>query len=275
MQMSARPIRIHVVGCYRSGTTLMMELLWYGYEFSGRSEHEAPLFRPVPAGEQLYLTKKPPDTVRIDRVFQADEKLNVVAMVRDPRAVITSRHPDFPGVYFSGFSRWLEYQKVIERNSDHPRWLTLRYEDLLNNPASTQTRIEAKFSFLRRKRTFADFPTGAEVPKRAAISLNGIRPLEPGRVSAWRDHLPRVRAQLDAHPELQKQLELLGYETDTTWAQCLNGVTAHEQSYKDNPPHYLKALEARFRYWLKTERYLRQLSRWRAMDGVPRTMRSS
>lgn len=237
----------------------MMELLWYAYRFSGRCEHEAPLFRPIPPGEQLYLTKKPPDTVRIERAFQADEKLNVIAMVRDPRAVITSRHPDFPDVYFSGFQRWLDYQRVIERNSDHPRWLAVRYEDLLTDPAASQALIEAKFGFLEPRRAFGDFPDGADVPARAGISLNGIRPLEPGRAFAWREQLPRVRAQLDAHPEMQEQLELLGYETGAAWARCLDGVTAHEQSYKDDRPHYFKALETRFRYWLKTERYLRQL----------------
>lgn len=250
---------MHVLGCYRSGTTLMMELLWYGYPFSGRCEHEAPLFRPVPEGEALYLTKKPPDTVRIEQAFHADPKLNVVAMVRDPRAVATSRHPDFPDVYFSGFRRWLEYQEVIDRNSDHPRWLTIRYEDLLNSPATVQARIEAKFGFLRRRRDFDDFPQGAAVPDRAAISLNGVRPLEPARASAWREHLPRVRAQLDAHPEMQQKLDLLGYESGDGWAACLEDVAPHEQNFKDGPPHYFKALEARLRYWLKTRRYLRQL----------------
>jgi hypothetical protein len=252
-----RPVRVHVVGCYRSGTTLMMELLWYAYDFSGRCEHEAPLFRPIPAGERLYLTKKPPDTIRIERAFLEDEKLHVIAMVRDPRAMATSRHAKFPDVYFSGFGRWLEYQNAIERLTDHPRWLTLRYEDLLQNPQQVQTEIEARFPFLVRKRDFERYPEGADVPDKAGISLGGARGLDPSRVAAWREHLPRIRDQLDKHPAVADKLIELGYEPDHSWRECLEGVTPHRQKHKDEAPHLFKALEARFRYWIRTRRYLK------------------
>jgi hypothetical protein len=252
-----RPVRVHVVGCYRSGTTLMMELLWYAYDFSGRCEHEAPLFRPIPAGERLYLTKKPPDTIRIERAFLEDEKLHVIAMVRDPRAMATSRHAKFPDVYFSGFGRWLEYQNAIERLTDHPRWLILRYEDLLQNPQQVQTEIEARFPFLVRKRDFERYPEGADVPDKAGISLGGARGLDPSRVAAWREHLPRIRDQLDKHPAVADKLIELGYEPDHSWRECLEGVTPHRQKHKDEAPHLFKALEARFRYWIRTRRYLK------------------
>ena len=49
----------------------MMELLWYSYTFSGRGEHETSLLEPLPPGETLYLTKKPPDTTRIIPAFSA------------------------------------------------------------------------------------------------------------------------------------------------------------------------------------------------------------
>ena len=254
-----RPDRVHVVGCYRSGTTLMMELLWYAYRFTGRSEHEAPLFRPVPAGQKLYLTKKPPDTIRIEQAFLADEKLYVIAMVRDPRAMATSRHSKFPDVYFSGFGRWLEYQEAIERLADHPRWLTVRYEDLLQDPQSVQAAIEARFPFLERARDFAAYPEGADVPDRAGISLGGARKIDPSRAAAWGEHLPRIRDQLDKHPAVADKLIELGYEPDHSWRRMLEGVTPEPQKHKDEAPHFFKALEAKFRYWVKTRRYLRTL----------------
>ncbi|MGD8417994.1 MAG: hypothetical protein PVH91_13130 [Pseudomonadales bacterium] len=257
--MSERPTRVHVVGCYRSGTTLMMELLWYAYPFTGRSEHEASIFRPVPSGERLYLSKKPPDTIRIETAFLADERLHVIAMVRDPRAVATSRHPDFPDVYFSSFRRWLEYQSVIEKLSGHPRWHTVRYEDLLADPDSEQAAIEAAFPFLERRRSFSAYPDGADVPARAGISLGGARPLDPGRTDAWRAHLPRIRAQLEDHPEVADALIDLGYEPDDAWRACLEGVMPVRQTYKDDAPHFFKRQETRARYWLKTRRYLRSL----------------
>src|SRR4029453_17515837 len=100
---SDRTRRVHIVGCHRSGTTLLAQLMWYGFRFSGRAEHEASLFAPIPGGFATYLSKNPPDTIRIDRVFVRDPELFVIAMIRDPRDVITSRHPAKPAVYFSSF----------------------------------------------------------------------------------------------------------------------------------------------------------------------------
>ncbi len=256
---ASRPDRVHVVGCYRSGTTLMMELLWYAYEFSGRCEHEAPLFRDIPEGQTRYLTKKPPDTIRIERAFLADEQLSVIAMVRDPRAMATSRHAKFPDVYFSGFGRWLEYQEAIERLAEHPRWLVVRYEDLIADPQSVQAAIEARFPFLERQRDFERYPEGADVPDKAGISLGGARKIDPSRVAAWREHLPRIKDQLDKHPAVAQKLIELGYEEDNSWQAALEGVTPHQQKHKDEAPHFFKALEARFRYWMRTRRYLRSL----------------
>ena len=256
----SRPDRVHVIGCYRSGTTLMMELLWYAYDFSGRCEHEAPLFRAIPEGERLYLTKKPPDTIRIEQAFLADEQLSVIAMVRDPRAMATSRHAKRPDVYFSGFGRWLEYQEAIERLADHPRWLIVRYEELLQDPQSVQRAIEARFPFLKRQRDFERYPEGAEVPEKAEFSLGGARKIDPSRAAGWHEHLPRIKDQLDKHPKVADKLIELGYEADHSWQECLEGVTPHRQKHKDEAPHFFKALEARFRYWVRTRRYLRSIS---------------
>ena len=110
--------RVHVVGCPRSGTTLMTELLRYAYEFAGAADHERSLFDPIPAGLSPYLTKKPADTIRIQRAFTEDENLHVVALVRDPRAVITSVHWSHPDQYFVGF-KTLE---VVRRCDPRSTW---------------------------------------------------------------------------------------------------------------------------------------------------------
>ena len=256
---SVRPDRVHVVGCPRSGTTLMMELLWYAYDFSGRCEHEKSLFRPIPPGERLYLTKKPPDTIRIERVFRADEQLFVIAMVRDPRAMAVSQHANFPDVYFSGFERWLTYQAAIERLAEHPRWLVVRYEDLLGDPQAVQAAIEARFPFLKRQRDFERYPEGADVPDRAGISLSGVRKIDPSRAAGWREKLGRIKDQLEKFPEVSGKLIELGYEPDDSWQACLEGVEPDRKPNKKNPPHLFRVAESRLRYWLQTQRYLRSI----------------
>ncbi|MEZ5558584.1 MAG: hypothetical protein R3E86_08600 [Pseudomonadales bacterium] len=252
--------RLHVVGCHRSGTTLMMELLWYAFEFSGRAAHEVSLFEPIPPGQSLYLSKKPPDTTRIEQAFRSDPELFVIAMLRDPRAVICSRHPNRPDVYFSGFRRWRECALAIERLRGHPRFLLVRYEDLVTAPDQVQDAIAARFAFLRAKARFAQFPEGAEVPENARASLLGVRPFDVSRIDGWRGHLPRVKGQLQAHPDLPGHLVRLGYEADDAWVSDLDRIRAYTQKYKDEAPHPLKRAEAELRYWLKTRRYLRQRS---------------
>ncbi|MFP6817048.1 MAG: sulfotransferase [Pseudomonadales bacterium] len=251
--------RVHIVGCRRSGTTLMMELMWQSYAFSGRHEHEISVFEPTPPGETLYLTKKPSDTLRIHRVFRADPNLYLIAMLRDPRAVVTSRHENKPDAYFAGYLRWREYIDAIERLVDHPRFILIRYEDLLNNPDAAQARISEQFSFLSELRKFSMYPEGAEVPDVAAQSLNGVRPFDTSRIDAWRAHLPRVNGQLRDHPNMPLDLIASGYEENDEWIKVLEGVDYYSQKYKDKGPGLARRMESNFRFWLKTQRYLRAL----------------
>lgn len=251
--------RLHVIGCHRSGTTLMMELLWYAYDFSGRCTHELSVFKAPPDGERLYLTKKPPDTTRIREVFLADPDLHVVAMQRDPRSVITSIHPDRPNVYFSSFRRWRAYADAIDALRGHPRFTVIRFEDLLRTAEAVQQQIEDRFGFLERRRDFSRFPEGAQVPENANISLLGARTFDASRIEGWREHLPRIRGQLDRYQDLPEALIRQGYEADTEWTRALDGVAPYEQSYKEDDPSLPRRFETSLRYWWKTRRYLARL----------------
>ncbi len=50
---------LHVVGCPRSGTTLMAEMLVACYPHEGHSEHEETIFKVQPQESGLRLSKKP------------------------------------------------------------------------------------------------------------------------------------------------------------------------------------------------------------------------
>lgn len=173
-----RPRRLHIVGCHRSGTTLMAELVGNCFAIDGRADHEQALWAAIPPGHDIYLTKKPPDTVRIHRVFLLDPDLYVIAMIRDPRGVISSRHDSKPGVYFSSFWRWERYMEAIAALQAHPRYLVVRYEDLVADPDAVQARIARAFDFLVPSGSFSRFPEGAAVHQRAGISLNGVRSVD-------------------------------------------------------------------------------------------------
>lgn len=249
--------RVHIVGCYRSGTTLMMELMWQCFSFSGRAEHEASLFDLAPAGETLYLTKKPPDTSRIERAFLGDRETFLIAMLRDPRSVVASRHPSRPGVYFRGFRHWRDCAAAIRRLSEHPRFLVVRFEQLLCEPDAVQRAIEGRFGFLERRGRFSDYPAGVEAGEQARRSLGGARRLDRTRIDGWMEHLPRIKSQFAAHPELASALVDWGYEPDAAWTSKLEGVIPAQPGYKDEAPHLLKRLETAMRYRRRTRAYLR------------------
>ncbi len=253
--------RLHVVGCQRSGTTLMMELLWSCFRFGGRCDHEQTLFEPIPDGDGIYLTKKPPDTDLIGAVFADDDELFVIAMLRDPRAVITSRHAQKPDVYFRSFHRWLRHAEAIERWRDHPRYHVIRYESLLRDPAAEQTRLHQHFDFLERTASFIDYPHDMVVGDVPSASLSGVRPFDTSRIDGWREHLPRVKGQLRQFPELAEAVKRFGYEPDDEWLTALEGVDEYQQQYKERPPHWFKRLESNLRFARRERRY----RRWRGL----------
>ena len=234
-----------------------MELMWRSFVFSGRAGHEASLLDPPPAGERLYLSKKPPDTTRIEGAFLRDDETFLLAMLRDPRAVVASRHASRPDVYFRGFRHWRDSARAIRRLETNPRCLVVRFEDLLVEPNGVQAAIERRFGFLERRARFSDYPDGVETGERAGRSLGGLRRLDASRIGGWKDHLPRIRAQLDAHPDLASSLIEFGYEPDSAWTMQLEGTSPHVQRYKEKRPHLLKRWETALRYRLRTRAYLR------------------
>ena len=50
--------RLHIVGCPRSGTTLLMELVATCFDSGGYCEHELSIFEPVEGGGDIYFTKQ-------------------------------------------------------------------------------------------------------------------------------------------------------------------------------------------------------------------------
>lgn len=252
-------IRVHVVGCPRSGTTLMTELLRYAYDFAGAAPHERPLFDQIPSNLSPYLSKKPADTIRIGKAFAADENLYVIALIRDPRAVISSVHWSHPDVYFVGYARWRFYAQTINAHKDHPRYLVLRYEDLLHDPNGVQQKVSEHLPFLQQTRAFDEYPEGIEtLHDHSEKALGGVRPFDTSRINSWQEHLGRIRREFEANSDFQNDLEKLGYEENDDWTKQFADVKASGSSYKDSVDQWPKKWETAFRNWRKSRRYIRQ-----------------
>ena len=151
------------------------------------------------------------------------------------------------------------YADAIRALRGHPRYLVLRYEDLLRDPAGIQKQVDTHLPFLQRLRAFEAYPEGVEtLHEHSEKALGGIRPFDTARIDSWREHLGRVRKEFEANPSFQIELTAFGYEADASWTQQLDGIDPMGTSYKDAASTWPKSWEADARYWLKTRRYLRE-----------------
>lgn len=250
---------LHIVGCPRSGTTLLAEMISTCFKVYGASEHEESIFKVVPHADGLYVSKKPNDILWLERILELDDRLYVIAMVRDPRSVVCSIHSGHPGMYFCNYPVWKRAEEALRRIRGHPRVLVNSYEELVATPDRVQQRIEEVFPFLQREHPFSEFHLHAQSSQKSINALGGIRAVDQVRTRGWQAHLPRLKQQLIRHPAMQVDLIEYGYEPDNEWTRVLECVEPRNYPcrYRDRR-EWLKYLEQSLRYKGKIQRYLRQ-----------------
>ena len=251
--------RLHVVGCPRSGTTLVMELVSTCFQNNGFCEHEMSIFKDPEGGDvpELFFSKQPSDIKCIERIFKLDERLFVICLMRDPRAVITSIHKSMPGIYFCNFRIWKICDDSLRRLCRHPRFFLIRYENLVNKADAVQQQLMEKFPFLEKKHSFSGYERFARPSSKSIKAMNGLRGVSSDRIQGWEKHLRRIKSQLEKHPEMVDILIQYSYEQDDSWTAILKNVTPAEYNcrYPDTESP-VKAIETKFRTWRKSRRYI-------------------
>ncbi|MFK8047174.1 MAG: hypothetical protein AB8B81_01945 [Halioglobus sp.] len=217
------------------------------------------IFETVEQTGDVYFSKQPNDIKQLGHIFARDDTLHIIYMGRDPRAVITSKHKASPDQYFCNYRVWSECDQASQRYAGHPRFLPLRYEDLVDRPDALQDLIKAHFDFLDYRHPFSEYQNFAAPSEAASRAMNGLREVNKASLDKWREHLPHLAMQLRLHPELADDLIRLGYESDRDWLVELEGVKP--RSYPCRYPErkaYLKEWEKGLRVYLKSRRYLKQ-----------------
>lgn len=252
--------RLHIVGCPRSGTSLMLELITTCFRHDGRCDHEMSIFEKPHADSGLFISKQPNDIRQLRHIFGHDDKLYVICLVRDPRAVIASQHAARPGEYFCNYRIWRACDRAAAEFSGHQRFSFLRYEDLVAAPDKVQEQLERQFPFLQRVHDFSQYQSFAEPHSEAETAMSGLRAIGSDSVEKWRQHLSRVAEQYQRHPAMADDLVRLGYEADDQWLAALRNVpaTKYPCRYPDRAQP-LKEMEKKLRIWFKSRRYLRQM----------------
>lgn len=251
--------RVHIVGSVRSGTSLMLGCMVNGFQHDASCEHEMPIFREPEGSPGLFISKQPSDIKRIHMLLPHDPNLFVIYMERDPRAVIASIHPIDPARYFADFRIWKESHFAARKLAGDVRFKLIRYEDLVEDPDSVQRELAGHWSFLTMTDPFSIFDQKARPSFKAEEAMQGVRPISTDRIDAWKEHLPRIKAQVGLYPELASLVRACGYEDDDQWLQLLEGVEQDDSSsYYDDKPNVLRELERTVRYTFKVAAYKRR-----------------
>lgn len=254
--------RIHIVGISpRTGTTLVAELMINGFLIDGYAEHELSIFKRPKGQFNIFLSKKPRETDCMLPLLFLDRNLWVICMIRDPRDVVVSKHGRDKTKYWTNLRVWKECYREIPKLAKHPRCLMVCYEDLVNGPDDVQDQILRRMPFLTKRSSFSQFHQKARPSWKSVKALGEVRPLSSGSVGAWRQHKPRLAAQLELHGSIAQDLIELGYETDDSWIDELEHIAPNNYGSK-KAEHISKWKYARIklRRYILTLRYALHIS---------------
>lgn len=216
--------RIHVVGVSpRSGTTLLAECMITCFEIDAFEKHESPICahrRDV----AVYLTKKPDDIHVVGPRLRIDRNLHVIALMRDPRDIVVSKHHQDPDVYWAPLRIWKSRIGIVRRLSHQKRFMLIRYEDLVREPDAVQESLTVRMPFLEKKAPFSAFHALATPSRKSLDALGGLRAINPESIGNWRNHLPRLKGQISIHGSISEDLIEFGYEQNTAWLSLLESV---------------------------------------------------
>ncbi|MEM9302403.1 MAG: sulfotransferase [Pseudomonadota bacterium] len=246
--------RVHIVGAPRSGTTLMLELMRTGFGFRQVLRTETP-FPELPSammGAETVLSKKPGDHAWLEHVLPVDGNAWFIALLRDPRDMVVSRHGGAPDRYWANLRQWHRAHDRLRAWRDHSQLRIVGYERLVAQPDAVQDELAEWLTFLPRRQRFSEFHRFSRPTRESRLAMHRVRPIDDASVGRWRQHLPRLAGQLAQHGPISKVLIELGYEEDDAWLEALDGVEpdltpSRWPEFRDSKPQNQDALRSYYR----------------------------
>ena len=225
------PLQGHLVICGfpRAGTTLLQLMVQtavpsarsFVRERSGLGVAQNHWPR---SGQQPYLvTKRPDDIFWIDEIRDFYARLGTrtrvrfVICVRDPRAVLTSRHELNKSEYWVSVERWRAIYEQLRWAEGSTDVCVVDFSDIVARVSMVQQQLTGLMGWAVSS-DFNDFHK--HVPEDFDTkALNGIRSLDTGTLRRWSqpDHADRMRSLLREMPELPERVMEMGYESDDAW----------------------------------------------------------
>ncbi len=249
-QALRRPPKTQIVICGfpRSGTSLLYNMLAAALPGFHHDDFENSCLDYVREWRDT-LSKRPLDVFKIEDLARRNKlakRIIVLATIRDPRDVMTSRHPRVPDDYFIGWDACYRVDGPDGPELAHPGiraiaeqievlgtlpdidLIRVRYEDLVADPDAEQARLSEALE-LELTGRFSAFHEADRLAyrydgERAALDPTLVRedkPVDRSRAGKWRadEHDARIEQQFGQHPELFTLLTAYGYERDAAWIE--------------------------------------------------------
>jgi hypothetical protein len=254
--------QIHIVGISaRTGTTLMAEAMKACFDIDSFQEHEDRLFFRPEKKYQIHLSKAPFDMNIVRTSLFWDSNLYVICMIRDPRDIICSTHKMAPDYYWTGLRQWKIRIKEFDKSVGHPRFIPIKYEDLVTDPNGIQKDVYRRIPFLNKKLNFSDYDKCADISEKSRRAMHDVRPINNASIGRWQNHKPRIAGQIMIHGPITNDLIRFGYENNEDWLKNLGGIKPDlTPSYKKDISYSLKD-KVFIPGWDFTIRYLEALRR--------------
>lgn len=211
--------RIHIIGCSRSGTTMLHLAMGC---FSGVTLAPTETTPGYPwmldrlklalrvgwrPERKYFITKRDYgwfEPANVEDLIQKTrlENIGLIHLVRDPRDVMLSRYVgssrDASGQPYVSEAHWYDSisaaDRVFDALKDHPRKFVLRYEDIVLNTASAEAQIARAFGMTRNRDALPmdrvkDNFERLRIPfSRATLrNLGGLRNMDSKSVGKWRE----------------------------------------------------------------------------------------
>ena len=225
LREAGRAEPILIVGCGRSGTTLLLSILGAHPQVLAFQD-ETYAFYPFPfrlppilqrltaqsSEEWTRWCEKTPKHVRaIPEIVEAFKgAVKIVHLVRDGRDVVTSHHPNADQRYYVSPQRWVADVGAGWDKKQHT--LLLRYEDLVQQPRESLQVLCEHLGLDFDERMLA-FEQHSQVRENKAWEDQRVAELNTQRVARWQapEHAERVTAFMAAPgaAELMEQLDYL------------------------------------------------------------------
>jgi len=205
---------------------LMRELFINGFEetrpFKTSRGIEVPLDKMLNAGKwrlnltpcTLVASRNKQNSLSMDRApVENNPGIFIIWMLRNPLDILTSTHPDKPGGFYVSYQRLTASIDLYNEFKDFPRVLTVRCEDLVNNPDLVQSRLAEKIG-LKTRSAFTECHKKFNASKQTVRALKGVRQVNPGSVNKWKSD-PVIKEYIQGLfqecPDLPHQMQHLNY----------------------------------------------------------------